>query len=217
MPMPMPTPRLELPAAGPLLFPRYVDADSLHAEDDADRAVRSQSVLRVVGLLGAANSSPTPRKQCGSPRAAAFAAPQRLRVRRSTDATPGPSPKEARSVATREQDGPVERPPPRAPSPVGEFPTDSVVSLVSLMSPPSGATTIRSPRRAILGQSDVQKITRWLQSLSRESRLLVLRALLRYAVPRESRADAGQTRPQPSADGDRVPLPVQGHECLRET
>ncbi|EGZ10317.1 hypothetical protein PHYSODRAFT_522883 [Phytophthora sojae] len=195
----MPTPRLELPAAGPLLFPRYVDADSLHAEDDADRAVRSQSVLRVVGLLGAANSSPTPRKQCGSPRAAAFAAPSAPESPSLYGCDPpGPFPRRKHAASPRvSKMAPLNALPPRAPSPVGEFPTDSVVSLVSLMSPPSGATTIRSPRRAILGQSDVQKITRWLQSLSRESESFSSYALYCDMLFRESRV-LTQGKPAPN-------------------
>lgn len=179
----MPTPRLELPVAGSLLFPRYVDADSLETEDDADRVVRNQSVLRVVGLLGAANS---PRKQSGSPRAAAFAAPESP----SPFGCDVPSPfGRRRHLASPRvsKTSPLTALPPRAPSPVGELPTDSVVSLAALMAPPPGNGTLRSPRRAILGQSDVQKVTKWLQSLSHEAASFSSYALYCEMLFRESR------------------------------
>ncbi|KAE9333166.1 hypothetical protein PF008_g14590 [Phytophthora fragariae] len=191
----MPTPRLELPAAGSLLFPRYVDADSLETEDDADRVVRNQSVLRVVGLLGAANS---PRKQSGSPRAAAFAAPESASLF-GCDA-PSPFGRRRHLASPRvSKTSPLTALPPRAPSPVGELPTDSVVSLAALMAPPSGVGTLRSPRRAILGaprstsdcpnlgQSDVEKVTKWLQSLSHEAASFSSYALYCEMLFRESR------------------------------
>ncbi|KAF1793652.1 EF-Hand 1, calcium-binding site [Phytophthora cactorum] len=176
----MPPPRLvELSVSGPLLFPRYVDADSLHTEDeDADRVVRNQSVMRSTdscihcplvpespSLFGSDHPSPfTKKKRAASPRVSSMSPLNVL---------------------------------PRAPSPVGELPTDSVISFASLMSPPSGVMGIRSPRRAILGQSDVHKINKWLQSLSHEAASFSSYALYCDMLFRESRV-LTQGKPVPN-------------------
>lgn len=193
----MPTPRpVGLSVSGPLLFPRYVDADSLHTEKDADRVVLSQSVLRVADLLGVSTPSPTRRKQCRSPRAAEFAAPSVPENPSIFGLSPFAKRKHPASPRVSKM-SPLNVPPARAPSPVGELPTDSVVSLSSLMSQPSGAMAIRSPRRAILGQSDVQKITKWLQSLTREVATFSSYALYCDMLFRESRV-LTQGKPAPN-------------------
>ncbi|KAF1781418.1 EF-Hand 1, calcium-binding site [Phytophthora cactorum] len=196
----MPPPRLvELSVSGPLLFPRYVDADSLHTEDeDADRVVRNQSVLRVADLLGVPTSSLASRKQCGSPRTAAFTAPL-VPESPSLFGSDHPSPftKKKRAASPRVSSMSPLNVLPRAPSPVGELPTDSVISFASLMSPPSGVMGIRSPRRAILGQSDVHKINKWLQSLSHEAASFSSYALYCDMLFRESRV-LTQGKPVPN-------------------
>ncbi|KAK1940413.1 hypothetical protein P3T76_007864 [Phytophthora citrophthora] len=177
----MPTPH-EFLVTGPLLFPRYVDADSLQTEDEEDRAVRNQSVLRVAELLGV--SSPGPKKHCSIPRTPAFAP-------RSAPASPSlfdnlsPFTRRRHVVASPRVNkmNPLNLLP-RAPSPVGELPTDSVV-------------TILSPRRAILGQSDVQKITKWLQSLSQETSNFSSYALYCDMLFRESQV-LTQGKPTPN-------------------
>ncbi|KAG3155370.1 hypothetical protein PC128_g22102 [Phytophthora cactorum] len=196
----MPPPRLvELSVSGPLLFPRYVDADSLHTEDeDADRVVRNQSVMRVADLLGVPTSSLASRKQCGSPRTAAFTAPL-VPESPSLFGSDHPSPftKKKRAASPRVSSMSPLNVLPRAPSPVGELPTDSVISFASLMSPPSGVMGIRSPRRAILGQSDVHKINKWLQSLSHEAASFSSYALYCDMLFRESRV-LTQGKPVPN-------------------
>ncbi|KAL4118251.1 hypothetical protein PRIC2_010578 [Phytophthora ramorum] len=186
----MPTPRLVV--GGSLLFPRHVDADSLATEEDADRSVLAQSVLRVADLLAA--SPVSSQKQCGSPRVAAFAAPESP-WRVGCDA-PSPFARRKHPASPRvvARMSPI---PPRAPSPVGDLPTDAVVSLAALMAPPPGNMTIRSPRRAILGQSDVQKITKWLQSLSHEATSFSSYALYCEMLFRESRV-LTQGKPVPN-------------------
>ncbi|KAL3658760.1 hypothetical protein V7S43_016129 [Phytophthora oleae] len=167
---------------GPLLFPRYVDADSLQTEDEDDRVVRNQSVLRVADLLGV---SVSPRKHYGSPRTPAFASP-------SAPESPSlfgsdnlsPFTKRKYVVSPRVSKMNPLNVLPRAPSPVGELPTDSVVSILS-------------PRRAILGQSDVQKITKWLQSLSHEASNFSSYALYCDMLFRESRV-LTQGKPTPN-------------------
>ncbi|ETI54632.1 hypothetical protein F443_02600 [Phytophthora nicotianae P1569] len=194
----MPPPRLvQFSDSGPLLFPRYVDADNLHNEDeDSDRVVHNQSVLRVADLLGVPMSSLTPRKHCGSPRAAAFTAPSAPQgpslFRHSSPFT-----KRKRTASPRVSAMSPLNVVPRAPSPVGELPTDSVVSFASLMSPSAGIARIRSPRRAILGQSDVHKITKWLQSLSHEAASFSSYALYCDMLFRESRV-LTQGKPVPN-------------------
>ncbi|KAG7393071.1 hypothetical protein PHYPSEUDO_012406 [Phytophthora pseudosyringae] len=195
----MPTSRLVdlSTVAGPLLFPRYVDADSLLTEDeDADRVVRNQSVLRVADLLGGSTSPPTPRKQCGSPRTAAFAASLLPESPSIFGSSPFAKRKHAASPRASKM-SPLSVLPTRAPSPVGELPADSVVSLATLMSPVPGVMSIRSPRRAILGQSDVQKITKWLQSLAHESASFSSYALYCEMLFRESRV-LTQGKPVPN-------------------
>jgi hypothetical protein len=188
----MPTPRLDLPGPSQLPFSRHVDADSLDAEVDVDRVVRNQSVLRVADLLGAATSSP--RKPCASPRPAAFAAPES--PPRFGVSPPSPFVKRKHAASPRAgKMSPLTVLPPRAPSPVGDLPTDSVVSIACLLSP--GVTALRSPRRAILGQSDVQKITKWLESLSREAASFSSYALYCEMLFRESRV-LTQGKPVPN-------------------
>ncbi|OWZ14896.1 hypothetical protein PHMEG_00011543 [Phytophthora megakarya] len=185
-------PVVDLSEPRPPVFPRYVDADSLHSEDDIDRVVH-QSVLRVADLLGVSVSPGPPKKRCDGPRSAVVTAPSAPESssllnpfgRRNHVASPR---------ATKI--GPLNVLPARAPSPVGEFPTNSVVSLASLKTPMPG-TTIRSPRRAILAQSDVQKITKWLQSLSRESAHYSSYALYCEMLFRESRV-LTQGKPVPN-------------------
>lgn len=196
----MPPPRLvELSVSGPLLFPRYVDADNLHMEDEAsDRMVHNQSVLRVADLLGAPVSSLTPRKQCdtGSPRTPAFTPPL---VPESPSLFDHLSPfiKRKRAASSRVSSMSPLNVVLRTPSPVGELPTDSVMSFVSSMSPPSEITGIRSPRRVILGQSDAQKITKWLQSLPHEAANFTSYALYCDMLFRESRV-LTQGKPVPN-------------------
>ncbi|RLN92062.1 hypothetical protein BBJ28_00009762 [Nothophytophthora sp. Chile5] len=189
----------------PLPFPRYVDADGVDAGDEAERAALRELVLRPAAPLAAQPSSP-PRKQDGSPRPSNMAASAALGGLLPPFGCSPPSPFSKRRqqpasprIALPGKMSPLSFLPQRAPSPVGDCPVDSVGTSASFLSPrlPAGAATIRSPRRAILGRSDVEKITCWLQSLALESRHFSSYALYCETLFRESRV-LTQGKPVPN-------------------
>ncbi|RLN14836.1 hypothetical protein BBJ28_00010674 [Nothophytophthora sp. Chile5] len=189
----------------PLPFPRYVDADGVDAGDEAERVALRELTLRPTAPLGAQPSSP-PRKQDGSPRSTNMAASAVLGGLLPSFGCSPPSPFSKRRqqpasprIVLSGNMSPLSFLPQRAPSPVGDYPVDSVVTSASFLSPrlPAGAATIRSPRREILRRSDVEKITRWLQSLALESRHFSSYALYCETLFRESRV-LTQGKPVPN-------------------
>lgn len=168
----MSTPRIvQLSINGSMPFPRNLDADSLETEgEDTANFAPNASVLRVADLLGHSKKPPMPRKQCGSPRTAAFAAPLKPESDLlSNHEDPKSFAKRKYAESLRGITKSRLKLLPRSPSPVGEFPVDTVVPYATLASPPSQIMNIQSPRRALLSSSDGHKVTKWLQSLSHEA------------------------------------------------
>lgn len=150
---------------------RYIDPDRIELSEDGERALFSRHVLSVqdnrraaAAAVPTANAAPAIAKSNGSPRAAASLVPLKD-AGASTSKYPPSSPSTARS-SPRSVHIML-----RPPSPVGVVPVDSVVTMSSLGSPCLPLLSYRPPPgRAILGATDVEKITAWLGSLARESR-----------------------------------------------